>query len=62
MLEKLKDMSESSFSGGSNDTNFNSLGLVWAEKSSLEDAETILRGVLAPETAKIVFPALSDSF
>jgi hypothetical protein len=33
MLEQFKTYSESSFQGGSNDTNFSSLGLCWAKKS-----------------------------
>ncbi len=40
------DMSESSFSGGSNDNNFSSLGLSWAEQSSFQ-VEKMIRAVSA---------------
>ncbi len=49
--EMLKASSESSFLGGSNDANFSSLGLFWAEQSLLEYAETIREEFSGTRTA-----------
>ncbi len=40
-IKNLWTYSESSFPGTSYDTNFSSLGLLWAEQLSFKDAETI---------------------